>query len=124
MEIGLAKAITFLIAQRHRKYTVIPLILHAGHIEITANRIETEMIVGERPDPVLSQAVHVQSIIDQIGQVSERIPALTIHNVWCYACDSMSVRNYARGYFKASNHLVQLQIYHPNRWRLDLRCII
>lgn len=51
-------------AQRHRENAIIPLILYAGDIKVTANRIETEMIVCERPHTILSQTVHMQTVID------------------------------------------------------------
>lgn len=108
MEIGLAITVSLMVGQCHREYTVRPLVLDASHVEITTNRIETEMIVFERPETILPKTVDVQSIVGQIGQISVRIIAMATHNVWRYAGDAMTVGNYARWNFKAFYHLIRL----------------
>lgn len=82
--------------------------MDASHVEITTNRIKTEMIVFEWPETILAEAVDVQSIVGQIGQIGVRIVAVATHNVWRYAGDAMTVDNYARWNFKAFNHLIRL----------------
>lgn len=124
MEIGLSVTVRFPIGQCHRENPIVPLVLHAIHIEIASNRIASEMVVCERPDAVLSQTEYVQLIVNQIGQICVRIIALAVHNVRCYASDAVTVGDDAGWYLEATNHLIRVQIYHPNGWLLHLNRII
>lgn len=67
--------------------------------------------------------VNMQPIVDQIWQVGESVLTIATYHVGCDARYAVAVCDDGGWHLEAPNRQICVQVEHPDRSRLDLRCV-
>lgn len=135
------------VSQRQREYSIVPLEMLTGHIEVALRRIEVKVVMLDLPDPIASEAANESravincwhivcianerhllvgkyTVVQQVGQVGERIVTLVRLYVHRDAGQSLAALYQCGWNLEASHDTIRFQVDDPNRRLLHLLDVV